>query len=738
MNKFTIRRGVRSFCTAIGFGLIRWPRAASGLVATILLVVGVGHADPILVVERVGDGSSHLTNNATPVFLQMFHTDATDLGAISLPLGPQRPVSPPFHLMDSGSSGSDGQLTRSVSGMMIQVPGYNATNGELNITASPTNPVLRTIGLMTTDGVVDTSRAVPIMNSNNFRSVVSVDGTAFWAAGQSGLAYVNGSQVTQMSDLNYRAVNIFNGQLYCSTASGTPGIYTVGSGLPTTAPAPPYIFLAMPGASASPYAFQMNTTMSTCYIADDGTNAGVVKFSYSGGVWVSNYTLNVGGGVGARGLTVDWAQPSAPVVYATTAESASNRLIKIVDTGPASAVSLISAAPKKTAYRGVDFLGLPSVWRVNWGGNWSTGGTTPWYNWSTCPVNDVGLQFPNVNSGAVALSLATTNNTSLTWLSSISFAAAGYGGGAGTSYTLRGNAIQLSRGISSDSPLTQTIKLPISLIAPQTLQTGPGNLVLDGALSGGFALNKTGAGTLILNATNSLTGSMAVYGGPLEVNGVLTNSSLNLVSATLGGTGTISGTVAIQSGGTLAPAGTNAIGTLTIRGALNLLGTTVMEVKKTGTVRSSDCVAGISTLTNGGTLSVRLLGGTLAAGDSFTLFRSTRYVGTFANVNLPALGAGFYWDTTLLASAGTIKVGAITPARLGRLTRASDGTVTINFSGSPGLTYQVWASSDPTLFPIATTWAWLGSGTFGADGLADFFDWSAWQYGQRFYVISVP
>ncbi len=57
---------------------------------------------------------------------------------------------------------------------------------------------------------------------------------------------------------------------------------------------------------------------------------------------------------GARGLAVDFSG-TRPVLYATTAESATNRLVTLVDAGPASPViTLVTAGPNQL-YRGVAF-----------------------------------------------------------------------------------------------------------------------------------------------------------------------------------------------------------------------------------------------------------------------------------------------------------------------------------------------------------------------------------------------
>ncbi len=715
----------------------RWRTAGVYTAFAVAAIPGV--SAPILVLEQVGDGASKLTSSAAPVILQYLTTDGSVTGTAILPSGNVRPQSPPYHLMESGGADSDGQLTRSVNGLYIQVPGYNATNGETAIANSSAAVVYRTIGLLSTEGAVDTSRAFSMLTSNNFRSVVSVGGAAFWAAGHAGLAYVAGSTLTPLMDLNFRNINIFNGQLFCTMGGSLPGIYTVGSGLPTTTPVLAFIYLPVGGPSGSPFGFQFNSSMTSCYVADDRTNAGggIIKFTYSSGAWVSNYTLGTGPDSGARGLTVDWTQTGLPVLYATTSEPTNNRLIKIVDNGESSAPSTLLTAAHHTIFRGVDFLGLAAAWRYGLSGNWSVGGTTPWSNWSLCLANGIPLQFQNVNSGTAPLALSATNNSGLSWVKSISFAG-GYGTSAGSSYTLRGNALSVAGGIMSDSPLTQKIQLPLTLTADQSFTTGPGEIVLDGVLSGSVALSKAGSGAVVLNAFNRCTGSVTVNEGELAINGTLTNSLLNVTGGVLSGTGTISGPVVVQTPAELSPAGSSAIGTLNIRGQLTLLGTTTMEISKNGTNSSCDSIAGVTTLICGGVLNVKLLTGNLAAGDAFNLFRPAQFAGAFQSFILPPPSAGLYWDTTGLLTTGTLKVGAVAPAKLDAPQLGPSGTAQFQFSGGPGLTYRVWAADDVSLQPVEMMWTPIDSGAFGADGRASFIDYTAPFYTRRFYRVSVP
>jgi len=702
-------------------------------------VFASGQARADLVVERIGDANRVLGSDSTPVFLEFFSTDGTRLRQpVALAHTNPRPITAPFNLMDSGTATSDGQLTRSVDGRFLQVPGYNGTNGEAHITSSFADFVGRTIGLVDSSGGVSATRSLVMFDADNFRSVVSLYGTRCWAAGAPGIAYVNGTNVTYLTGNSTKVVNIFNYRLYCSRAGGSPGIYAVGTGLPTTPPVSQTRVIPLPG-TASPFAFQMDAAQKVCYIADDNsTNGGIMKYTLSGGVWTFNYTLSVGAGVGARGLTVDWSRPSVPVLYATTGEDAANRLVRIADAGAGSSPTTLATAALRTVYRGVDFLPMPAVWRPASSGNWSAGGNNPWSNWTICFANWINLSFQNVNSGTAALALSLTNNTSITDLNSIRFTAVGYGeSAAGTSYSLYGSSLNLLSGIHSDSPARQTINIPLTLTADQTFETASGDLVIDSVLSGSASLRKAGAAALILNAANHFTGSLTIAEGTLEINGTLTNSFLDIAGGTLRGAGKIYGPVLIGGNGTLSPGG-NAIAKLRVNGPLTLSGAVTIQLNKTGTNLSCDTITGITMVNCGGTLNVTGSGGNLAAGDSFQVFQADSYSGGFAALNLPPLESGLYWDSATLASSGALRVERIVPPSVQPPSLLWDGTVLLYFSGSPGATYRVWATPDLSWTPIEATWQEFPSGQFDATGEAFLYDPYAPWYPQRFYVISVP
>ena len=133
-------------------------------------------------------------------------------------------------------------------------------------------------------------------------------------------------------------------------------------------------------------------------------------------------------------------------------------------------------------------------------------------------------------------------------------------------------------------------------------------------------LSKIGAGTIILSATNTYTGTTTVNAGRLLVTGSTHASSTVTVNSggTLGGTGTIYGTITMAAGGTLAPGSSGvSIGTLFAK-------TTVMHASSTYSVdfsgaSSSDLLSAAGqTVTCAGTLTVANNAGA-AVGNTYTI-----------------------------------------------------------------------------------------------------------------------
>jgi fibronectin-binding autotransporter adhesin len=96
--------------------------------------------------------------------------------------------------------------------------------------------------------------------------------------------------------------------------------------------------------------------------------------------------------------------------------------------------------------------------------------------------------------------------------------------------------------------------------------TGSGNGILGGAISNGggtIAIAKSGTGTWTLSGNSTYTGTTAVLGGLLNVNGdnSAATGAVTVAGGSLGGTGSLGGAITVGTGGAIVPGA--GIGTLT-------------------------------------------------------------------------------------------------------------------------------------------------------------------------------
>src|SRR5262249_30769638 len=171
-------------------------------------------------------------------------------------------------------------------------------------------------GRISADGTVDTSTSTTSFNNGNIRGAVSTNGTDLWATGSNtGVVYTTfgnsgAGTVVASNNVNNRVINIFDGQLYVTSGSGTntfKGVNAVGTGTPTATGSN---LTRLPGLSdansPSDYGFFLADLSAavagddTLYIADD--SVGLTKYSLVGGTWVKNNTVGVGADA-YRGLT---------------------------------------------------------------------------------------------------------------------------------------------------------------------------------------------------------------------------------------------------------------------------------------------------------------------------------------------------------------------------------------------------------------------------------------------------
>lgn len=270
-------------------------------------------------------------------------------------------------LIQSGSASSEGPLSLSQDGTSLIIAGYNTNQpytGSLSGSTSANVP--RGVASVSAAGVYSFVTQTTSFSANNIRTAtLGTNGSYYAGGGTSGTVIVNGGGTgtsVQTQTASTRVNNYANGMLYFSTNSATgnagAGIYSLGAnpGASTT----PTLVLAT-GTGSSPFDFVLNPAGTILYVADDRTTTGggIERFDLSGGVFSLTYTLGTGvANIGARGLAVNFSGTN-PIIYATTAEATSNRLISIVDTGAASAATTLATAGTNELFRGLDFAPVP-------------------------------------------------------------------------------------------------------------------------------------------------------------------------------------------------------------------------------------------------------------------------------------------------------------------------------------------------------------------------------------------
>ena len=303
--------------------------------------------------------------------------------------------------------------------------------------------------------------------------------------------------------------------------------------------------------------------------------------------------------------------------------------------------------------------------------------------------------------------------------------AAAYTNGTSTSQTFtpnRAGYISVNSGVTADQTFTAKINLNSgtanavavnitnngtgslkfgviekSSDAAQTINlSGSGNInVAQFTRSGGttkiVTVNKTGTGTLTLTGASTLTkGAANITNGTLNVTGSLDSGTAVTVDGaaggTLGGSGTISGTVTLANGGTIQPSSSGSANTLTLANSaaptyntgsklkLRVSGTSVDQVNFTTAAAHSLAnldltldLTGITGNVSGATIY------SVASGTIGTAFKS------FTVINNPSTySATLHYNTTtvtvdIIASASSASHSTISPATA---TKFADGVST--------------------------------------------------------------
>jgi len=309
-----------------------------------------------LVVYRVGDGVTNPLASGSPVFLDEYSKSGILMQSFAMPTNAAAGNFP----LIAGNSGTEGLLTLSLNGRSLVLTGYGTTAGGASLSGTTAGSVPRVVGVVSYDGLVDTSTALgDFASGSNPRSVVSSDGTNIWVAGGAGGVRYTTKGSTNSVQLNsgltnIRQVNSFGGQLYVSTQSGASRLNAVGSGMPTNAGQAMTVLAGFPtNGSANAFFIADLTndgTNDTLYVADE--SAGIQKYTLAGGSWNTNGV--VASIAGAYFGVTGYVTGTNVDLFVTSA----SKLDHITDTSGyngafSGAPSTLVSASSNTAFRGV-------------------------------------------------------------------------------------------------------------------------------------------------------------------------------------------------------------------------------------------------------------------------------------------------------------------------------------------------------------------------------------------------
>jgi hypothetical protein len=183
----------------------------------------------------------------------------------------------------------------------------------------------------------------------------------------------------------------------------------------------------------------------------------------------------------------------------------------------------------------------------------------------------------------------------------------------------------------------------------------------------------------------SLTGSLNSLAGVTVAGGLLV------------GNGSITGPVAVVPGGSLEAGTTNAIGTLTLGSTLSLSGNTIVKINKTA--GTHDLFTGQSSVTYGGTLTVTNQAGTLALGNTFTLFTPGTSASNFSSISgSPGSGLAYSFANGVLS---VVKGSATNPTNI---TYSVSGNVLALSWPTDHLGWTLQAQTNSSAVGISTNW----------------------------------
>jgi autotransporter-associated beta strand protein len=253
----------------------------------------------------------------------------------------------------------------------------------------------------------------------------------------------------------------------------------------------------------------------------------------------------------------------------------------------------------------------------------------------------------------------------------------------------------------------------------------PFNITHSGVISGSGNLNKTGGGILTLTTNDTYSGNTIISGGTLVLSSsgsisntpqiVLSNNANFDVSAvasarlvgsqTLSGQGAVLGNLLAQSGTTIRPGGSVAIGTLSFSNSLTESGSVLnsLDLSTNSAIGSNDLIqiAGDLIVSGTNTIQINALNGQLPTNSVYTLIRyGGNFVGGLTNFALSGAQASLSNDVAGKSIQMVITTGIRGPTSVTWLGSAANSNWDMLLSSNwlNGVSRDVFVSGDNALF----------------------------------------
>lgn len=333
-----------------------------------------------LLVLKAGNGTASSSTASVPVAVVEYDKTGQSVQTINVPsTGSDKLV-----LSTIKTTTIEGALSLSDDGNYVTFAGYDAEVGATSVqnsSGSTTNTavVLRTVGHFDANGHFFATKgsSFPGGNGSGVRAAVQLDDHRAWITGSANyLRYVDltrtdadGSSSVWTSTYTIKSnndINIFNNQVYFSSAGSTPGVYVINdtdNRFPTSTTNTAPVLLTIPGLGADPNGFVFFDTNEDAipdllYIADEDVSVGLQKYCYDGANWTAKGTVQVPTGLTEKALrdVAGVYENGTYVIYTNTGSD----ILSFTDTAaPDANISatgqVLATADANYVFRGISF-----------------------------------------------------------------------------------------------------------------------------------------------------------------------------------------------------------------------------------------------------------------------------------------------------------------------------------------------------------------------------------------------